>query len=158
MLHALHVNGDPSGQPETADTTIVHPVKITADGVFVSHSVSHRVRRDLRPLPADGQVYYRVNYKGRPLTFRLAGNDHLLSSDYILEARNGSAVRAEARRPGNDSCHLLGTVEAPGVQGTAAISTCKGLVRRNSVQICLLKMAVNLKYSEIDSQSHCICT
>lgn len=115
------------GQPEAADTTIVHPVKITADGGFVSHSVSHRVRRDLRPRAVEGQVYYRVNYQGRPLTFRLAGNDHLVSSDYILETRNGSAVRAEARRPGADSCHLLGTVEAPGVRGTAAISTCKGL-------------------------------
>lgn len=135
------VNGDFIGQPEAADTTIVHPVKITADGGFVSHFLSHRVRRDLRPLDSDGQVYYRVNYKGRLLSFRLAENDHLVSSDYILETRNGSTVRAETRHPRNHSCHLLGTVEAAGVRGTAAISTCKGLVRSVS-----LNMSVKLKY------------
>lgn len=140
VLRVLRVTGDPSGQPEAA--AIVHPVKITADGGFLSHSVSHRVRRDLRPLAAaaDGQVYYRVNYQGRPLTFRLAGNPHLVSSGYILEARNGSAVRTESRRPGSDSCHLLGTVEAPGVQGTAAISTCTGLVSRNYTNTVCAKM------------------
>uniref|UniRef100_UPI0037E80270 A disintegrin and metalloproteinase with thrombospondin motifs 12-like n=1 Tax=Semicossyphus pulcher TaxID=241346 RepID=UPI0037E80270 len=116
-----------------SDLSIVHPLKSTADGDFISHSLSHhfkggRVRRDLRPLASEGQVYYKVNYKGRALTFNLTTNDHLVSSDYILERRNGSANTSEQHRlhEGN-SCHLLGTVEAPGVRGTAAISTCRGL-------------------------------
>uniref|UniRef100_A0A671XZI5 ADAM metallopeptidase with thrombospondin type 1 motif, 12 n=1 Tax=Sparus aurata TaxID=8175 RepID=A0A671XZI5_SPAAU len=115
-----------------SDLSIVHPVKTTADGDFISHSVSHhlkggRVRRDLRPLELEGQVYYKVNYKGRALTFNLTANNHLVSSDYILERRNGSASSTEHRRPEGNSCHLLGTVEAPDVRGTAAISTCRGL-------------------------------
>ncbi|XP_044052675.1 A disintegrin and metalloproteinase with thrombospondin motifs 12 isoform X2 [Siniperca chuatsi] len=115
-----------------SELSIVHPVKTTADGEFLSHSLSHhfkggRVRRDLRPLGLEGQVYYKVNYKGRPLMFNLTANNHLVSSDYILERRNGSANRTEHRLSEGNSCHLLGTVEASDVRGTAAVSTCKGL-------------------------------
>lgn len=122
-----------------SDLSIVHPVKTTANGEFISHSVSHhfkggRVRRDLRPLASEGQVYYKVNYKGRSLLFNLTANNHLLSSDYILERRNGSANWTEHHRSEGNSCHLLGTVEASDVRGTAAISTCKGLVRNHIVQ------------------------
>ncbi|CAJ1069213.1 A disintegrin and metalloproteinase with thrombospondin motifs 12 [Xyrichtys novacula] len=116
-----------------SDLSIVHPVKSTPDGAFVSHSLSHhfnggRVRRDLRPLTSEGQVYYKVNYRGHALLFNLTANDHLVSSDYILERRGSGANKTEQHRldEGN-SCHLLGTVEASGARGTAAISTCKGL-------------------------------
>ncbi|XP_073322720.1 A disintegrin and metalloproteinase with thrombospondin motifs 12-like [Pagrus major] len=120
------------GRLSQSDLSIVHPVKTTADGDFISHSVSHhfkggRVRRDLRPLGVEGQVYYKVNYKGRALTFNLTANNHLVSSDYILERRNGSANSTEHRLSEGNSCHLLGTVEASDVRGTAAISTCRGL-------------------------------
>ncbi|XP_047448785.1 A disintegrin and metalloproteinase with thrombospondin motifs 12 [Mugil cephalus] len=115
-----------------SDLSIVHPVKTSADGGFISHSVSHhfkggRVRRDLQPLTPEGQVYYKINYKGRALLFNLTANSQLVSNDYILEKRNGSANRTEHGLSEGNSCHLLGTVEAPDVRGTAAISTCKGL-------------------------------
>uniref|UniRef100_A0A8C2WTC9 ADAM metallopeptidase with thrombospondin type 1 motif, 12 n=1 Tax=Cyclopterus lumpus TaxID=8103 RepID=A0A8C2WTC9_CYCLU len=115
-----------------ADVSTVHPVKATADGEFVSHSLAHhfeggRVRRDLRPLGLEGRVYYKVDHGGRSLVFNLTVNERLLSSDYVLERRNGTAGGSEHRRSGGSSCHLLGTVEAPGVRGTAAISTCEGL-------------------------------
>ncbi|MEQ2193695.1 hypothetical protein XENOCAPTIV_010327, partial [Xenoophorus captivus] len=46
--------------------SIVHPVRISADGEFVSHSLSHhfkgRVRRELRLLSPEGQVYYKLSY------------------------------------------------------------------------------------------------
>ncbi|XP_067470885.1 A disintegrin and metalloproteinase with thrombospondin motifs 12 [Thunnus thynnus] len=118
-------------QPES-DLSIVHPVKTNPDGEFMSHSLSHhftggRVRRDLRPLGLQGQVYYKVNYEGRALMFNLTANNHLVSSDYILERRNGSANSTEHRLSEGNSCHLTGTVAASDVQGTAAISTCKGL-------------------------------
>ncbi|XP_008283158.1 A disintegrin and metalloproteinase with thrombospondin motifs 12 [Stegastes partitus] len=120
------------GHLSQSDVSIVHPVKASADGGFISHSLSHhfeggRVRRDLRPLAADRQVYYKVNYKGRALMFNLTANNHLVSNDYILERRNGSANTTEHRPSQGNSCHLLGTVEAWDVLGTAAISTCKGL-------------------------------
>ncbi|XP_074495348.1 A disintegrin and metalloproteinase with thrombospondin motifs 12-like [Sebastes fasciatus] len=120
------------GELPQSDLSTVHPVKTTADGEFISHSLAHhfkdgRVRRDLRPLAPEGQVYYKVNYEGRALMFNLTANNHLVSSDYILERRNGSANRTEHHRSEVNSCHLLGTVEANDVRGTAAISTCKGL-------------------------------
>uniref|UniRef100_A0A8C4FB15 ADAM metallopeptidase with thrombospondin type 1 motif, 12 n=1 Tax=Dicentrarchus labrax TaxID=13489 RepID=A0A8C4FB15_DICLA len=122
----------PAGQLSQSDVSIIHPVKTTPDGEVISHSLSHhfkggRARRDLRPLGVEGQVYYRVNYKGRTLMFNLTANNHLVSSDYILERRYGSANRTEHRPPERNSCHLLGTVAASDVRGTAAISTCKGL-------------------------------
>ncbi|XP_068617098.1 A disintegrin and metalloproteinase with thrombospondin motifs 12-like [Brachionichthys hirsutus] len=117
--------------PET-DRSLVHPVKTSADGTFISHSLSHhltggRVRRDLQPPSLEGQVYYKVNYRGRSLMFNLTTNIHLISSDYTLERRSGSGNRTEHHHAEGNSCHLLGSVEGTDVQGTAAISTCKGL-------------------------------
>nr|XP_040051232.1 A disintegrin and metalloproteinase with thrombospondin motifs 12 isoform X2 [Gasterosteus aculeatus aculeatus]XP_040051233.1 A disintegrin and metalloproteinase with thrombospondin motifs 12 isoform X3 [Gasterosteus aculeatus aculeatus] len=120
------------GRLSQSDVSIVHPVKTTADGEFVSHSVAHhseggRTRRDLRPLDSDAQVYYKVDHGGHSLMFNLTANVGLLSNNYVLERRNGAASRTEHRRSAGRTCHLLGTVEAPGVRGTAAISTCEGL-------------------------------
>ncbi|XP_049618973.1 A disintegrin and metalloproteinase with thrombospondin motifs 12 isoform X1 [Syngnathus scovelli] len=111
--------------------SVIHPVRTNADGEFLSHSLSHhfkdgRVRRDLSATA--GPVYYKLNYTGRALMLNLTQNHQLLSSDYVLETRNGIADRTESRRtPAGSSCHLLGTVEVSGVKGTAAVSTCNGL-------------------------------
>ncbi|XP_072243654.1 A disintegrin and metalloproteinase with thrombospondin motifs 12-like [Leuresthes tenuis] len=115
-----------------SDLSIVHPVKTSADGAFISHRVSHhfkggRVRRDLQSLSPEGQVYYKVKYKGRTLMFNLTANSHLVSNDYILERRNGSANRTEHRLSEGNSCHLIGTVGAFAERGMAAISTCDGM-------------------------------
>ncbi|AWP07440.1 hypothetical protein SMAX5B_010491 [Scophthalmus maximus] len=121
------------GQLSESDLSIVHPERTDADGGFVSHSLAHhfaggRVRRDLRPLAPEGQVYYKLSYRGRALLFNLTANDNLVSNGYVLERRSGgSANRSEHRPSGGNSCHLLGTVENSGVRGTAAISSCKGL-------------------------------
>ncbi|KAG7490435.1 A disintegrin and metalloproteinase with thrombospondin motifs 12-like [Solea senegalensis] len=117
---------------QSASAVHIYPEKTDAHGEFISHSLAHhfqggRVRRDLQPFSPEGQVYYRVNYEGRVLMFNLTTNDNLVSNDYILERRNGSADRTEHRRSGGNSCHLHGTVETSDVRGTAAISTCKGL-------------------------------
>lgn len=126
------------GQLSESELSIVHPVKTGADGGFISHSLSHhfnggRIRRDLQSHPQEKQVYYKVIFKGKTLMFNLTANNHLVSNDYILDSRNGSANRTEHRLSDGNSCHLLGTVEASDVRGTAAISTCSGLVRCHSV-------------------------
>ncbi|XP_013867217.1 A disintegrin and metalloproteinase with thrombospondin motifs 12 [Austrofundulus limnaeus] len=113
-----------------SDVSIVHPVKTSSDGDFISHSLSHhfesgRVRRELRPPSPEGLVYYQVNYKEQTLMFTLTKNTHLVSGEYVLERRDGN--RTERHLSEGNSCHLLGTVEAAGVRGTAAISTCRGL-------------------------------
>lgn len=140
-VHASHVHHmwtvlfHPAGQFQSeSDLSIVHPVKTTADGGFISHSVSHhfkggRFRRDLQPAALEEHVYYKVNYKGRSLTFNLTVNHHLVSSNYILERRNGGANRTEQPFSERNSCHLVGTVETSDVRGSAAVSTCGGLVR-----------------------------
>lgn len=138
MLYFIQLYSAGQLPQSEADLSIVHPVKTTADGELISHSLSHhfkggRVRRDLRPLGLEQQVYYKVNYKGHTLMFNLTANNHLVSSDYILERRNGSAPRTEHRLSEGNSCHLFGTVRSSDVLGTAAISTCKGLVRNNIV-------------------------
>uniref|UniRef100_A0A672ZW32 A disintegrin and metalloproteinase with thrombospondin motifs 12-like n=1 Tax=Sphaeramia orbicularis TaxID=375764 RepID=A0A672ZW32_9TELE len=121
------------GGAEVSDVSIVHPVKTSPDGEFMSHSLAHhfhsgqRIRRDLRPHNQEEQVYYKVEYKGHTLMFNLSRNTQLLSDDYILERRNGSTNRTEHRPFEVNSCHLLGSVAAADGGGTAAISTCTGL-------------------------------
>uniref|UniRef100_A0AAZ3QJY7 ADAM metallopeptidase with thrombospondin type 1 motif, 12 n=1 Tax=Oncorhynchus tshawytscha TaxID=74940 RepID=A0AAZ3QJY7_ONCTS len=115
-----------------SDVSVVHPVKIFRDGQFLSHSLVHRFKhgrhkRDLGPL--EERVYYKVNFKGRDLVFNLTVNKYLVSNDYILERRNGSVNRTEHRTTGENACHLIGTVtDSTNARGTAAISTCEGLV------------------------------
>ncbi|XP_028313180.1 A disintegrin and metalloproteinase with thrombospondin motifs 7 isoform X2 [Gouania willdenowi] len=120
------------GSLSNSDVSIVHPVRTSADGDFMSHSVSHHVRsgRAKRDLPSFGQeepVFYKVEYNGRTLIFNLTANDHLLSNGYVLEMRNRGDTKEEHHLPEGNSCHLLGSVEANDVRGTAAISTCRGL-------------------------------
>ncbi|XP_030000129.1 A disintegrin and metalloproteinase with thrombospondin motifs 12-like [Sphaeramia orbicularis] len=121
------------GPTSVSDVSIVHPVKTSPDGEFMSHSLAHhfhsgqRIRRDLRPHNQEEQVYYKVEYKGHTLMFNLSRNTQLLSDDYILERRNGSTNRTEHRPFEVNSCHLLGSVAAADGGGTAAISTCTGL-------------------------------
>uniref|UniRef100_A0A8C8A0A4 ADAM metallopeptidase with thrombospondin type 1 motif, 12 n=1 Tax=Oryzias sinensis TaxID=183150 RepID=A0A8C8A0A4_9TELE len=117
-------------QGQCPDLSVVHPVKTSADGEFISNEVSHhfkmgRHRRDLQGQPPQRQVYYQLSYKGRNLKFNLTANEHLISNDYVLEKRKDNTT--EHRFFHGNSCHLIGTVEASGVRGTAAISTCKGL-------------------------------
>uniref|UniRef100_A0A8C7SP64 ADAM metallopeptidase with thrombospondin type 1 motif, 12 n=1 Tax=Oncorhynchus mykiss TaxID=8022 RepID=A0A8C7SP64_ONCMY len=115
-----------------SDVSMVHPVKVDSDGQFLSHSLAHRFervrhKRDLGTL--EGRVYYKVTYKGRNLFFNLTVNNYLVSNKYVLEWRNGSLNRTEHRTTGENACHLIGTVTDPtNARGTAAISTCEGLV------------------------------
>lgn len=102
-------------------------------------------------------MYYQVNYTGRTLMFNLTANNQLISNDYILERRSGSANRTEQGLSEGNSCHLLGTVVASDVRGTAAISTCKGLVRRTSHTLTGLMVYLNLcLIHQIESLKHLV--
>lgn len=140
LVHAPHLSCAVAARFQSeSDLAIVHPVKTTADGGFISHSVSHRFksgrfRRDLQSAGLEEQVYYKVTYKGRSLTFNLTVNHHLVSSNYVLERRNGGANRTEHPSSQGNSCHLVGTVAAPAGRGSAAVSSCGGLVR--GLELC----------------------
>lgn len=101
------------------------------DGRFISHTLSHhftRSRRRRRDVDHNKRVYYKLNLNGRDLTLNLTINDNLLSHGYVLEQRaenrteNGQVVHRE------NECHLIGTVTDGQVEGTAALSSCNGLV------------------------------
>ncbi|KAL6466183.1 hypothetical protein MHYP_G00263160 [Metynnis hypsauchen] len=102
--------------------SVVQPVRVDDVGRFLSHAVSHRPAADTR-------VFYRLQHGDRELLLNLTLNPHLLSQDHVVETRqggpgtgNGTGQRVE------NACHLLGTVTDGRAQGTAAVSTCNGLV------------------------------
>ncbi|KAJ8262663.1 hypothetical protein COCON_G00151200 [Conger conger] len=112
--------------------SVVHPEKVSGDGEFVSFSLTHhfnrgRSKRDVEV--TEKFVYYKVPYGGWNLTFNLSVNSHLLSDQYVLERRHGfsNGTQRQLQVSTDNACHLLGEVTNSSVQGTAAISTCKGL-------------------------------
>lgn len=118
-----------------------HPEKVDGDGNFISYSLSHhfsdrRHKRDLNS--AERRVYYKLNYKGQEFTLSLTTNHNLLSNEYVLEKHNGSLTEKPSQTSGSGACHLIGTVTDGHVQGTAAISTCEGLVRHTWFNLSVL--------------------
>uniref|UniRef100_A0A8B9HMH3 Peptidase M12B propeptide domain-containing protein n=1 Tax=Astyanax mexicanus TaxID=7994 RepID=A0A8B9HMH3_ASTMX len=100
--------------------SVVRPERVDGAGRFLSHALAHR--------PAVGaQVFYRLQHEERPLLLNLTLNPHLLAQDHLVETRGGGAKNRTERRTEN-TCHLLGTVTDGHTRGTAAISTCHGLV------------------------------
>lgn len=105
------------------------------DGRFVSHTLSHRFtssrrRRRRREVDAHDskRVYYRLNFSGRDLSLNLTVNDKLLSHGYVLELRTKSRSDSGHLVQRENECHLVGTVTDGDVEGTAALSSCNGLV------------------------------
>uniref|UniRef100_A0A8C0Y3V8 ADAM metallopeptidase with thrombospondin type 1 motif, 12 n=1 Tax=Cyprinus carpio carpio TaxID=630221 RepID=A0A8C0Y3V8_CYPCA len=111
--------------------------------MLISYSLSHhftdgRHKRDLNS--AERRVFYKLNYKGQEFTLNLTTNDNLLSNEYVLKKHNRSLTEKRSQTSGNLACHLIGTVMDGNEQGTAAISTCEGLVRLNlSILLCIMQ-------------------
>ncbi|KAJ8397118.1 hypothetical protein AAFF_G00009720 [Aldrovandia affinis] len=110
--------------------SVVHPEKVSRDGEFVSFTLTHyfnrgRNKRDLGP--SEKNVYYKVKFGGWNLIFNLTVNNHLLSNQYVLERRPGVFNGTQQQVSRDNGCHLIGRVTNSSVQGTAAVSTCKGL-------------------------------
>lgn len=115
------------------DFSVVHPEKVDADGRFISHTLSHHLvssRRRRRDLDVhDGKrVYYKLHFSGRDLTLNLTINDNLLSHGYVLERRTESRSETGPEVHRENQCHLIGMVTDGDVKGTAAMSSCNGLV------------------------------
>lgn len=79
-------------------------MKSTADGDFISHSVSHhlkggRVRRDLRPLELEGQVYFTCSarFYGHNRRRPPAMTPHNYTGNFVLTP----AVSMDANRSAN---------------------------------------------------------
>lgn len=111
---------------------VVHPARVDASGHFLSFDLHHHIssprkKRDLGK--SESVVYYKINHEEKDLFFNLTVHMGFLSHNYVVERRRGNHTRAKISGPSGVPCHFLGTAWQPGSgSGTAAISTCSGLV------------------------------
>lgn len=113
---------------------VVHPTRVDARGHFLSNFLSHHVRRVRRREASErsanmDRVFYQLGHGGRSLRFNLTLNAHLLAPGFLTERRYGGLEGAQIHAAASSQCHFLGDVwEGEAVKGSAAISTCDGLV------------------------------
>nr|XP_056721739.1 A disintegrin and metalloproteinase with thrombospondin motifs 7 [Euleptes europaea] len=111
------------------DYDIVHPIKVNERGFFVSYNLSHRFLYKRAISSQNSQrSFYKLHHQGHELSFNLSLNGHLLAPGFVSERRYGGIARAKIRADGQNSCHMIGSVqnEEWGL-GLAALSTCDGL-------------------------------
>lgn len=113
---------------------VVHPTRVDAKGHFLSNILSHHARRVQRREASEGpvdldRVFYQFWHADHSLHFNLTLNPHLLAPGFLTERRYGGFEEAQIRPTGSSQCHFLGEVwDEDSVKGSAAISTCDGLV------------------------------
>lgn len=113
---------------------MVHPTRVDARGHFLSNFLSHHARRVQRREAPEGsantdRVFYQLWHSDRSLHFNLTLNTHLLAPGFLTERRYGGLEGAEIHSVASSQCHFLGEVwDEDSVEGSAAISTCDGLV------------------------------
>ncbi|XP_027266763.1 A disintegrin and metalloproteinase with thrombospondin motifs 7 isoform X1 [Cricetulus griseus] len=109
---------------------IVHPVRVDAGGSFLSYELwPPRVlhKRDVSATQASS-AFYQLQYQGRELLFNLTTNPYLLAPGFVSEIRRRSSLGQMHIRTHVPTCHLLGDVQDPELEGGfAAISACDGL-------------------------------
>lgn len=114
---------------------VVHPARVDARGHFLSNFLSHHARRVHRREAAErsadlDRIFYQLRHSDRSLRLNLTLNPYLLAPGFVTERRYGGLQGARIRAlPRSSHCHLLGEVwDEATVKGSAAISTCDGLV------------------------------
>ncbi|XP_040596252.1 A disintegrin and metalloproteinase with thrombospondin motifs 7 isoform X2 [Mesocricetus auratus] len=108
---------------------IVHPVRVDAGGSFLSYELWPRVLRKRDVSATQGSsAFYQLQYRGRELLFNLTTNPYLLAPGFVSEIRRRSSLGHVHIRTSVPTCHLLGDVQDPELEGGfAAISACDGL-------------------------------
>lgn len=124
-----------SPSPVLPPYEVVHPARVDARGHFLSNFLSHHARRVHRREAAEGwadldRVFYQLRGGERGLRLNLTLNPHLLAPGFVTERRYGGLQGSRVRAlPRSSNCHFLGEVwDEATVKGSAAISTCDGLV------------------------------
>lgn len=113
---------------------VVHPTRVDARGRFLSNILSHHVRRVQRRDASErsastDRVFYQLRHGGRSLRLNLTLNARLLAPGLLTERRYGGLEGAQIHAAASPQCHFLGDVwDEEAVKGSAAISTCDGLV------------------------------
>uniref|UniRef100_A0A4W3JXH8 ADAM metallopeptidase with thrombospondin type 1 motif 7 n=1 Tax=Callorhinchus milii TaxID=7868 RepID=A0A4W3JXH8_CALMI len=111
---------------------LVYPVRVNEVGHFLSHDVSHHLRRlhrrDLGPDHLQPPLLYRLRHSGRDLSFNLTVNRALLAPGFVAERRYGGIKGASISPLRLNTCHFIGRVtDQEQHSGVAAISTCHGM-------------------------------
>ncbi|XP_037655171.1 A disintegrin and metalloproteinase with thrombospondin motifs 12 [Choloepus didactylus] len=113
------------------DYQVVGPVRVDANGRFVSYGLHHPLsgrRRKRDSDGPDGRVYYRITHDDEDLFFNLTVSRGFLSNSYIVERRYGNLAHVKMAASSGSPCHLRGSVVRRGSgAGTAALSACRGL-------------------------------
>ncbi|XP_029399244.1 A disintegrin and metalloproteinase with thrombospondin motifs 7 isoform X2 [Mus pahari] len=128
---APHVLGPASGlvTEGRAGLDIVHPVRVDAGGSFLSYELWPRVlrKRDVSAMQVSS-AFYQLQYQGRELLFNLTTNPYLMAPGFVSEIRRHSSLGRAHIQTNVPTCHLLGDVQDPELEGGfAAISACDGL-------------------------------
>uniref|UniRef100_A0A8B9MPG5 Peptidase M12B propeptide domain-containing protein n=1 Tax=Accipiter nisus TaxID=211598 RepID=A0A8B9MPG5_9AVES len=130
---------------------VVDPARVDASGNFLSFDLHHHIsntrkKRDLGK--KENLVYYKINHKGKDLFFNLTVHLGFLSHNYVVERRHGNHTSAKIATRSGVPCQFIGTVLQPGSEsGTAAISTCYGLVSDVTF--------LGIRRSKVDTEAPC---
>ncbi|XP_077173731.1 LOW QUALITY PROTEIN: A disintegrin and metalloproteinase with thrombospondin motifs 7 [Paroedura picta] len=118
-----------AGSSHAPEYDIVYPVKVTERGAFLSYDLSPRPLSKRAASPqASLRSFYQLHLQGGQLSFSLQLNRRLLSPGFVSERRYGGIARARIRADGQNSCHMIGSVQNDDREsGLAALSTCDGL-------------------------------
>ncbi|KAL8197374.1 UNVERIFIED_CONTAM: A disintegrin and metalloproteinase with thrombospondin motifs 7 [Gekko kuhli] len=121
--------GAGSSPTKESDYDIVYPVKVSESGFFLSYNLSHRfLYRRAVSSQNSLRSFYQLHHQGHQLNFRLRLNGHLLAPGFLSERRYGGIARARIWADGQNSCHMIGSVQNEEQEsGLAALSTCDGL-------------------------------
>ncbi|XP_015273981.1 PREDICTED: A disintegrin and metalloproteinase with thrombospondin motifs 7 [Gekko japonicus] len=121
--------GAGSSHTAESDYDIVYPVKVSERGFFLSYNLSHRFLYKRATSSQNSlRSFYQLRHQGRQLSFRLRLNGHLLAPGFVSERRYGGIAHAKIWADGQNSCHMIGSVQnEERERGLAALSTCDGL-------------------------------
>ncbi|KAJ9585998.1 hypothetical protein L9F63_020362, partial [Diploptera punctata] len=114
---------------------LVIPHKVTEDGTFISHHVTHHhfeefngnsTTRRMKRSTGKAMLHYYIPVKtyDEPLRLELWPSIDFISPSLIIERRSSSETRKS--HPGSSRCHYQGAIRGqPGSQ--VAVSACDGL-------------------------------
>ena len=119
------------------DYEVTSPHRVTQDGIFLSHTVHHRRRRDVADV-SEQELHFRLRVGDDDLHLELTPNEDFLAGGVTIEHRpdNYKNVSFSKIRTLENACHFHGQVrDHP--RSLVALSTCNGLVSNDQLLVNL---------------------
>ncbi|XP_041980558.1 A disintegrin and metalloproteinase with thrombospondin motifs 7 [Aricia agestis] len=120
---------------DPSQVQVITPVKVSHDGVFLSHDVQHahehghaRARRDLHGVEhhLPHMLHYNLTVDGRDLRLDLRPSVTFITPAMIVERHTATGRTRERPRAETTACHYTGSVRGQ-PNSRVAISACDGL-------------------------------